>query len=183
MNTVVETWEVPDIGPVAVAVSDRARYARITINRAGEVKLVLPRRMSLKKGREYLESARAWIRRHLKRAPVDQPERPLDRVQARTMLVERLAELARRHGFTYNRVFVKNQRTVWGSCSSANNINLNANLVRLPEELRDYVILHELVHTRHRNHSKAFWAALDQFVGDGKGLQKRLRQYQPGIAV
>jgi predicted metal-dependent hydrolase len=99
------------------------------------------------------------------------------------MLVERLAELARRHGFAYNRVFVKNQRTLWGSCSSTNNINLNANLVRLPDELRDYVILHELVHTRHRNHSRAFWAALDRLVGDGKGLQRRLRQYLPPIAV
>ena len=91
--------------------------------------------------------------------------------------------LARCHGFTYNKVFVKNQRTLWGSCSAANNINLNVSLLGLPDELRDYVILHELVHTRHKNHGRAFWTALNRLVGDGKGLQKRLRRYQPGAAV
>lgn len=183
MNTVVETWEVPDIGPVAVAVSDRARYARITIGREGEVKLILPPGMSLGKGRKYLESGRTWIRRHLGQIRTAKAEPALDRIQARRVLVERLAELAKRHGFTYNEVFVKNQRTLWGSCSSANNINLNVNLLRLPDELRDYVILHELVHTRHRNHSRAFWDALNRLVGDGKALQRQLRRYQPAAAV
>ena len=73
---------------------------------------------------------------------------------------------------------MKNQRTLWGSCSHRNNINLNVNLLRLPEELRDYVILHELVHTRHKNHSRAFWRDLDRFVGDAKGLQRHLRQFR-----
>lgn len=183
MNTVVETWEIPDIGPVAVAVSDRARYARITISRDGAVKLILPRQVSLGQGRRYLESARDWIGRHLGQVRAAQTDARLDRVQARRLLVERLNELAQRHGFTYRKVFVKNQRTLWGSCSSANNINLNVNLVRLPAELRDYVMLHELVHTRHKNHSKAFWAALNRIVGDGKTLQRRLRRYQPGAVV
>jgi len=58
LNTVVETWEIADIGPVAVAVSDRARYARITISREGAVKLILPRRMSLKQGEKLIESGR-----------------------------------------------------------------------------------------------------------------------------
>ena len=168
-----------DIGPVAVAVSDRARQARITINRDGAVKLILPRRVSLKQGRKFLESGRAWITRHLRQVRAERANPPLDRSRARRLLVERLSELARTHDFTYNRVFVKNQKTLWGSCSSANNINLNANLVRLPDELRDYVILHELVHTRHKNHSKAFWRALNRIVGDGKRLQRQLRQHQP----
>jgi hypothetical protein len=183
LNTVVETWEVPDIGPVAVAVSDRARYARITISRDGDVKLILPPRMSLGRGREYLESGRAWIRRHLGQIRTAEAEPGLDRVRARKLLVERLAELARRHGFAYHKVFVKNQRTLWGSCSSVNNINLNVKLAVLPDELRDYVILHELVHTRHKNHSKAFWTALNRLVGNGRGLQRQLRRYQPGAAV
>ena len=183
MNTVIETWEVPDVGSVAVAVSDRARYARITITRDGQVKLILPPRMSLGRGREYLESGRSWIRRHLGQIRAAEAEPGLDRVRARKLLVERLAELARRHGFVYNKVFVKNQRTLWGSCSSANNINLNMRLAALPGELRDYVILHELVHTRHKNHSKAFWDTLNRLVGDGKGLQRQLRRYQPGADV
>lgn len=179
MNTVVQTWEVADIGSVDVAVSDRARYARITIRRDGAVKLILPRRMSLKQGRQFLESGRDWIARHLRQVHTEQTRPSLDRVRACRRLVKRLDELARRHEFTYNRVFVKNQKTLWGSCSSANNINLNVNLVRLPDELRDYVLLHELVHTRHKNHGNAFWRALNHLVGDGKRLQRQLRQYHP----
>ncbi len=179
MNKVVETWQVSGIGAVAVAVSDRARHARISLDRDGNVKLILPRGVSLTRGRQVLEQGRDWIARHRHRVRTVAAGPPVDRAQARRLLVQRLDELARRHDFAYNRVFVKNQKTLWGSCSAANNINLNANLVRLPDELRDYVILHELVHTRHKNHSKAFWRALDRLVGDGKHFQRRLRQYRP----
>jgi len=178
LNKVVEIWEVHGIGPVAVAVSDRARHARITINRDGAVKLILPRQTPLKQGYQILTSGRAWINKHLRRLRSERNDPPWDRHQARKMLVERLNELARQHNFTYNRVFVKNQKTRWGSCSGVNNINLNVNLIHLPGELRDYVILHELVHTRHKNHSKAFWRALDRLVGDGRQLQRQLRQYR-----
>jgi predicted metal-dependent hydrolase len=105
----------------------------------------------------------------------------IDRAEARRILANRVAELARAHGFEYNRVFVKNQRTLWGSCSARNNINLNVNLLRLPNELRDYVILHELVHTRHKNHSRAFWDEMNRILGDGKRFQRKLRRYKLGV--
>ena len=179
LNRIVETWEVPDVGPVAVAVSDRARYARITIKRDGTVKLVLPRRASLEQGRQLLKKGAHWIRKHLHRAGAEPAAPRIDRVHAGRSLVERLEHLARQHGFAYNKVFIKNQKTLWGSCSSANNINLNVNLARLPDELRDYVLIHELVHTRHKNHSRRFWAALNAIVGVGRQLQRQLRRYQP----
>lgn len=179
MNTVVETWEIPGIGSVAVAVSDRARHARITIKRDGAVKLTLPKRVSMDQARRLLLKSKHWIQKHLRQVHAEKADPRLDRVHARRQLVERLEHLAKRHGFAYNKVFVKSQRTLWGSCSSHNNINLNVHLIRLPEELRDYVILHELVHTRHKNHSRQFWQALDAIVGDGKALQRRLRSYQP----
>ena len=116
MNRVVETWEVSGIGAVAVAVSDRARHARITISRAGAVKLILPQQMPLRQGRKVIESGRAWITKHLRQVRAVQDDPWLDRDQARRLLLERLAELARKHGFQYNKVFVKNQKTLWGSC-------------------------------------------------------------------
>jgi predicted metal-dependent hydrolase len=73
---------------------------------------------------------------------------------------------------------VKNQKTRWGSCSEKNNINLNVNLVLLPDELIDYAILHELVHTRVKNHSKRFWAELDKLVGDAKKNDKKLKNHR-----
>jgi hypothetical protein len=73
---------------------------------------------------------------------------------------------------------VKNQKTRWGSCSEKNNINLNANLVLLPDELIDYAILHELVHTRVKKHSKRFWDELDKLVGNAKKLDQKLKKHR-----
>ncbi|MDH3344711.1 MAG: M48 family metallopeptidase, partial [Desulfobacteraceae bacterium] len=82
-----------------------------------------------------------------------------------------------KHGFKYNRVFIRNQKTRWGSCSSKDNISLNVKLVRLPEKLMDYIILHELVHTRVKNHGKKYYAVLDRIVGDRKSLDRELKNY------
>ena len=105
---------------------------------------------------------------------------PIDREIAEKRLVNRLDELCRQDGFRYNKVFVKNQKTRWGSCSAKNNINLNVNLVRLPDELIDYVLFHELVHTKIKNHSQLFWQELSRFVKDPKRLDKKLRRYMLG---
>ena len=102
---------------------------------------------------------------------------PVDRNAARRQLVERLNYLAHKYGYEYNRVFIKNQKTRWGSCSGQNNINLNVNLVRLPVELIDYTLLHELVHTRIKNHGKQFWAQMDRLLGDARKLDRALSEY------
>ncbi len=100
------------------------------------------------------------------------------RMEAKQYLPGRVNELAKRHGLTFNRVFVKNAKTRWGSCSTHKNINLNLHLMRLPQHLRDYVILHELAHTVHGNHGKAFWQFLDQLTGNARTLEKELKTYQ-----
>ena len=90
-----------------------------------------------------------------------------------------MRELAKIYGFKYAKASIRNQKTKWGSCSAKNNISLNINLVRLPDELRDYVILHELVHTRHKNHSNRFWETLDTVTGGcSKALRRELRKQQ-----
>jgi hypothetical protein len=174
----IDTWQIPDIGPVAVESSDRARCTRVTLKRDGVIKLTVPHTVPLDQARRFLDSRLAWIKRH-RRDFRGLGEMPVSGwTEARRLLIDRLRELAARNGFRYNKATVKNQRTLWGSCSHRNNINLNVNLLRLPEELRDYVILHELVHTRHKNHSRTFWRELDRFVGDAKSLQRDLRQFR-----
>ena len=88
------------------------------------------------------------------------------RKEARMLLPQRLSELAKRYAFSYGRVFIKHNSSNWGSCSARGNINLNLNLVRLPEPLRDHVILHELCHLRHPNHGPEFHALLERLDGD-----------------
>jgi len=178
MTKLIDTWQIAGIGPIAVQSSNRSKYTRITLNRDGTVRLTVPGRVSLEQARRFLDSRVSWIQRH-RRDFRQLAEMPVASwAEARRLLLDRLRELADLHGFQFNKGTVKNQRTLWGSCSRRNNINLNVNLLRLPEELRDYVILHELVHTRHKNHSKAFWRDLDRIVGSGKDLQRRLRVYR-----
>ena len=100
----------------------------------------------------------------------------IDRKKARTLLVARLEELAKKHGFTYNRVFIRNQKTRWGSCSAKGNISLNYKLLFMPVELVDHVILHELTHTRHLNHSASFWDLLEQHDPNTHQHRKALRR-------
>ena len=101
------------------------------------------------------------------------------RKEAKEYLPQRTEQLAAAHGFTYCGVTVKNISSRWGSCSAVNHINLNIHLVRLPEHLSDYVILHELAHTVHKNHGELFWKHLNAITG-GKVKQYRaeMKQYR-----
>lgn len=99
------------------------------------------------------------------------------RQEAKADLPERVASLAKRHGFSYKRLFIKNIRSRWGSCSAQNNINLSLHLMRLPDHLIDFIIVHELAHTVLKNHSPQFWARLDQIVGDAKALDAEVKHY------
>lgn len=88
------------------------------------------------------------------------------RRQAKKELLSRLAVLAQRYGFLYNRVTIKHNATNWGSCSAKGNINLNLNIVRLPKALQDYILLHELCHLRHQDHGHAFHLLLEHVLTD-----------------
>lgn len=92
------------------------------------------------------------------------------RLEAKQQLPRRVAELAHLHGFSYQGVKIQSSHTRWGSCSSRCSINLSLYMMKLPEHLQDYVILHELCHTVHHDHSPAFWALMDK-VTDGKAKE------------
>jgi len=98
------------------------------------------------------------------------------RKEAKEFLPGRLAILALKHGFKYNRVFIKNHRARWGSCSAQNNINLSLHLMRLSDDLIDYVILHELAHTEIKNHSPAFWNRLAEVCPRVQSFRQKLRR-------
>lgn len=100
------------------------------------------------------------------------------RKEAKAILPGRVGDLAKKHGFKYKQVAIKNAKTRWGSCSLDNNINLSLHLMRLPDHLVDYVILHELVHTKIKNHSPYFWQHLDQITGNARGLDREVKKYR-----
>lgn len=101
--------------------------------------------------------------------------------EAKTLLPKRLAELATKHNFEYTSVKIKELRGRWGSCSQHKDIVLNCYLMELPWQLIDYVILHELLHTRILAHGKPFWEELAHYVPNLSQTRETMRQIQPTL--
>lgn len=101
------------------------------------------------------------------------------RGQAEQLLPQRLASLAEAHDFNYSSVSIKRLKSRWGSCDQNKAIVLNLFLMQLPWEYIDYVLLHELVHTRIMRHDPDFWRAMEELRPDTASLRKRLREHRP----
>jgi hypothetical protein len=139
----------------------RARRYILRVLDDGGLRVTLPRWGSKREALAFVEASRPWIeaqRRQRRERPrpaaIDVPE---VRARARAQLPEELSALAAQHGITVHRVSVRNQRSRWGSCSRQGSISLNWRLVLVPDFVREYVILHELMHRRELNHSPRFW--------------------------
>ena len=173
--------EHPEVGTIKYIGNNRAK--RIIISVKPEfVRVVIPKRQSFKGAQKFVESRLEWIKKNkatLQLQTQKKRELPeIDRGVARKVLCRRIGELAQLHNFVYNRISIRKQKTRWGSCSSKDNINLKMNLLHLPSELMDYVLLHELVHTRVKNHGKDFWNELDTVVPNSRHVDRRLKDYQ-----
>jgi hypothetical protein len=184
-----KTVLIDGAGQVDFVKSKRARRLSISVRPFKPVRVAIPLRLSFKKAREYFDTNIEWVRKsseHIRKIEQSHKTTVLDepivnKKYARQFLLGRLAQLADEHNFTYAKAAVRNQKTLWASCSHENNISLNINLIKLRPELIDYVILHELVHTRVKNHSKKFWAELDRYVPGSKKLDKLLRNHHLGL--
>jgi hypothetical protein len=85
--------------------------------------------------------------------------------------------LAEKTGLPYNGIKIREFKTKWGSCAAENIINLNLKLVSLPARLRDYVIIHELIHTKIKNHGFEFWNELERYLPEGRRMDRELKKY------
>jgi len=174
--------EVPGLGKVRFKPRLGARRLRIRVIPFDIPEVTVPGRVALASAVALTGERRKWIQRQQRmnrsretaRLELGPETGDLNPVKARTVLKSRLEELARNHGFAYSGMSVRAQKTRWGSCSANNMISLNIQLLVLPPRLRDYVLLHELVHTRIKNHGPEFWTSLDRYVGDSRRLRSEL---------
>lgn len=164
----------PEIGEVTFRKSVRSRSMSIRVHPVKGVSVSVPYIVPYAAAMAFFQTRRGWVLETMSK----QKERFKDvvvptadeieelRKRAKKELPPRLAELAGRYGFIYNRVAIKHNATNWGSCSAKSNINLNLNIVRMPKALQDYVLLHELCHLRHQDHSHAFHLLLEHVLTD-----------------
>lgn len=164
----------PEIGEVVFRKSLRSRSISIRVHPVKGVSVSVPYIVPYAAAKLFFQARRGWIletmerqRQKYKDVKVASPsEIEALRRQAKAQLPVRLAQLAARYGFTYNRVAIKHNSSNWGSCSTKGNINLNLNIVRLPKVLQDYVLIHELCHLRHPDHGHGFHLLLEHLLTD-----------------
>lgn len=164
----------PEIGEVVFRKSARARRMAIRVHSVRGVSVSVPALVPYAAAMAFFKLKRDWVLQTLRRQKDRIKDVPIVsaseinemRSRAKAELPTRLAELAQRYGFTYNRVTIKHNSSNWGSCSTLGNINLNLNVVRLPNVLRDYILLHELCHLRHHDHGQAFHLLLEHVLTD-----------------
>lgn len=189
----------PELGEKAQSVifraSKKSRYLRIAIKSDLQIIVTIPKSSSVSKAQIFFNSKISWAKKSLEKLQIKQKitqensavsKKNLSAAEFLSRshyLILRCHELAKKYNFLVKKVLLRKQKTIWGSCSAANNISLNHNLVFLSDDLIDYVILHELVHTKVKNHRPRFWSELAKILPDCRALDKKLRNYRPGFGL
>jgi predicted metal-dependent hydrolase len=162
----------------------RARHLRLSISADGRVLLTRPFWVSEKKALNFLESKKVWLEekwQELQMKPDNYFRRGgrLDYLKyketARALVVAKIEHFNSLYKFSFSRISIRDQRSRWGSCSKNGGLNFNYRLVFLPEELLDYLVVHELCHLGELNHSPAFWRLVERSIPDYSRRRRALR--------
>lgn len=175
-----------EFGEVIIRKSPLSRGVKFSVSTSGRLSMTVPKYTSDFMAKRFLNSNRTAIREKL---PLKDPKQQRARdyqkkvlmKKARNYLPYRLDFYAKKYGYQYAKCRLSHANTRWGSCSSNRTISLNIGLMNLPETLRDYVILHELAHLNHMDHSRAFWSEVESHDKNYKMHEKKLKHFSPGI--
>ncbi len=175
-------------------IRSRRRTIAIEIDREGRIKVRAPYNVGSLEIRRFVEEKSGWIDKNLQRmrerrdafpdqdaadgAEITSPELVgILTEEARMIIPPRVEHFAPIVGVDYGDIRIRHQRTRWGSCSAKGNLNFNCLLVRAPEEVLDYVVVHELSHRIHMDHSRAFWAEVARVCPEYRARRRWLREH------
>ncbi|MBR3139023.1 M48 family metallopeptidase [Candidatus Saccharibacteria bacterium] len=175
-----------EFGEVIVRKNALSRGVKFTVSTSGRLMMSVPKYTSDFLAKRFLNSNRKVIREKL---PIKNPNEQRARDYQKKILMKkakeylpyRLEYFAKLYGYSYNKCRLSHANTRWGSCSSNKTISLNIGLMKLPVNLRDYVILHELAHLNHMDHSRAFWNEVKEHDHNYKNHEKKLKLFNPGV--
>lgn len=168
-------------------IRSRRKTISIEINEKAQLLVRAPMRVPKYEIEKFLIEKDAWISKHVKMAEERMAKagtiEPIGRWELRNLKEEALKIIPGRVsyyagiiGVTYGHITIRNQKTLWGSCSRKGNLNFNCMLMKAPEHVRDYVIVHELCHRKEMNHSKKFWALVEEVIPDYRQCRKWLKE-------
>lgn len=163
----------------------KLRRMSLRVQSQRDILVRAPMRTSDRTVELFVEKNYDWIQKQRKKQAnyiaITRPELEDLKKRAKKFLPERTRVLADRLGFEYSHVTCRHQKSRWGSCSHRNAISLNIELMRLPPELRDYIIVHELTHTVHKHHQEAFWDHLEKVLPWALQMDREMKQWKIGF--
>ena len=175
-----------EFGEIIIRKSALSHSVKFSVSTSDRLQMSVPKYATNFLIKRFLNSSRKQIRENLKlKDPSTQRARDAKKKilmkKAREYLPYRLEYYAKLYGYSYEKVRLSHAGTRWGSCSSTRTISLNIGLMQVPEQLRDYVILHELAHLNHMDHSSAFWAEVGSHDPRYKAHRNKLKNFSPGV--
>lgn len=176
----------PEFGEVIVRKNPLSKSVRFSISSSGRLQMSVPQHTSDFLVKRFLKTNRDLIREKI---PLNDPKTQRARDAKKKILMKkakeylpyRLEYYAKLYGYHYERCRLSHATTRWGSCSSTGTISLNIGLMQVPEILRDYVIIHELAHLNHMDHSSAFWNEVGSHDPRYKEHRAKLKSFSPGV--
>jgi len=158
----------------------RSRNLKLSINADGTCTITKPFWVARKFAEVFVFEKFDWIIKKIQeveKTSLFSDKKYLDyKEDARAYVNDRIKFLNLKYGFEYNKIYIRNQKSRWGSCSLKGNLNFSYKLLFLPQELSDYIIVHELCHLKEMNHSKKFWNLVGESFSRYKELRKELRK-------
>jgi len=152
-----------------------SKNLRITV-RSGKALVTMPRSAPYKLGEAFARRKLGWIKQQLQNSSPRREPTAAERKQARQVIESKLQEWGEMMGLQWGSIRIGNQKTRWGSCSSTGTLSFNWQLILIPDEIVDYIVVHELAHIAHPNHSPAFWKLVERHIADYKLRRRKLKQ-------
>lgn len=166
--------------------SKRAFRVRLSVFYGGKVAVTMPMGFSIEKMERFILEKAEWILEKInvmKKKDFDpvfhnfsKREYKKFKNQALALAEKKVEEFNKFYGFRYNKISMRNSRSRWGSCSEKKNLNFNYKIIFLPQDLLNYIIVHELCHLGEMNHSKSFWNLVEKTIPDYREMRKKMRK-------
>ncbi len=180
MNTIFQKndlWE--DIGEIKYRYSKKAKYIRIVISNSSQLSVIIPNHNNINDAIDFIQSKKKWIQKNkIKISKKNILKLKLSRIELEKFwndTKQKMIQLSNIHQLNFYELIFKTLKSRWGSCSHNNTICINNIMYYLPDHLKEYIMLHELTHTKIKNHSSIFWEELEKICPNSKLKRKELR--------